>query len=134
MDNQQARYYKALRANWGLPAGLALQLSRDYVWCKQAGITFEWIPETESPESVFGEPDSVNGPFYDKNAEFECCIARAPVADSGDGPWSEKQGQLLDSLGMIDGAHNYSDYRGYWFLIECEMASVAKDVMIKMYE
>lgn len=133
MTSTEQRYYRALRTHWNLPAGLALQYAKDRAWCQNAGITFEWEPEQENPRDVFGEPDPINGPFYDPDAEFESCLARGQGdLDSGDD--RERKGPVLASLGMIDGAHNQTGFSGYWFMVECELALEAKQTLIAMLE
>lgn len=127
MTKTEERYYRALRKHHGLPAGLALRYAKDYAWCLAAGVEFSWELETENPVDVFGEPDPVNGPFYDKDAVFECCVVRGPATEDNE------NGHVLDSLGMIDGAHSTNLFSGYWFLVECEMAGQAKDSFIKLY-
>lgn len=127
MTKTEQRYYRELRKHHSLPAGLALRYAKDYAWCLAAGVEFNWELETENPVDVFGEPDPIHGPFYDKDAVFECCVCRGPATND------RPTGHVLDSLGMIDGAHQWTSYQGYWFLIECEMSSSAKDQFIKLY-
>jgi hypothetical protein len=121
MTSREMRYYKALRHTWNEPAHRALEMARDKYRAEQAGIEFHWEPEQENPRDVFGEPDPVNGPFYDPDAEFYACIARK----GEDGP-------VLDSLGMIDGAWDRSDFGGYWFYVECGMAGEALSNLDKL--
>ncbi len=111
MTNQQC-YYKALRNYWHVPAAQAWSMAHDRVNAEEAGITFHWTLEQESPLDVFGPPDKKYGPFYDPEDEFYFCAAK-----HGDA--------ALDLLGMIDGAHDKLGFAGYWFLVECEMAGEA---------
>ncbi len=121
MTSTEKRYYDCLRRTWKETAVRALEMARDRVRAEQAGITFDWQPEQENPRDVFGDPDPINGPFYDPDAEFWSCVARANDGDYAD----NRDGSVLDSLGMIEGAWNRTDWAGYWFHVECEMAGEA---------
>lgn len=119
MTKDTIETYRTLRRVWGATASQALSMARARHNLDIAGAEFIWEHEQENPVDVFGELDPVDGPFYDPDAEFLCCLVKS--AD----------GAVLDSLGMIDGAFEYSygDSRNYGWLVECEMAAEAWERM-----
>lgn len=121
------RYYRALRKHWGLRASEALRLARDYWTAQDAGITFSWESERESALDVFGEPclkgSGCRNPkcaYVHFNPSAENCVLVARYEDPETDLYTP-----LDSLGMIESPFTYSDFRGYWFMCECEMAGEA---------
>lgn len=76
----------------------AKALAEAEAFAKKQEWSFEWQLEEEDPRIVFGEPDAVNGPFYNPDNEFWCCVLRANTGDYAD----NRDGQILQSLGMIE--------------------------------
>jgi hypothetical protein len=85
-------------------------------------------PNCHEPRVTFHD----TGCYFDPTAEFESCVLYAPnpereerLARSLGNRYHEPE--VLASLSMIDGAHARTDYQGYWFMVECELALEAVD-------
>jgi hypothetical protein len=141
MTRNETRYYRASRVIWEQPAQTALRMAKSYAKCKELGVTFDWAAEDETPESVFGKASfyhcsNCGRTFYTKGDCPGCNEPRVTFTDTGCfyDPTAEFyycqvnfKGEVLASLGMIDDARNRSDLRGYWFQVECELATEAID-------
>lgn len=92
----------------------ARRLAAAEAWAKAEGLEVVWEPEQANPVDVFGEPDPVNGPFYDPDAEFFCAVLCRPCSDHGT---SCRHAEVLASLGMI--ADPSLEYRR---VVEAELA------------
>lgn len=83
----------------------AKHLAQAETYAREQGWECSWEYEQERAIDVFGPPDPVNGPFYDPDAEFLCCLLR------------DENGKVLESLGMIE-----NPSREYRRVVEAELA------------
>ena len=86
----------------------ACELAAAETFATEQGWSCDWEPEQENPRDVFGDPDPVNGPFYDPENEFFVCLLR------------DENGKVIESLGMIE-----APSREYRRVVEAELASEA---------
>lgn len=84
-------------------------------YARELDWSFEWQMESENPVDVLGEPDEVNGPFYDPTNDFSVCL----LWGSQDTP------EILQSLGMIEESKNTRERMNYRRVVEAELASEA---------
>jgi hypothetical protein len=107
-------------------------------FAKNLGWEYLWEIEQENPRDVFGEPDPVNGPFYDPENEFWQCALFGTMPEvcplcAGDPcycycRYSAKR-KVLGSLGMIEAPT--PEYRR---VVEAELASEAMTEYLRSAE
>ncbi len=124
MTNGQVngRLYRAFKffrahAGYSVPPGraqCALSLARAEQYARDNEWEYEWEYEQENLVDVLGEPDPVNGPFYDPTNDFVHCAL-----------FDSEHKHVLGSLGMIEESKDTRERNDYRRVIEAELASEA---------
>jgi len=132
MTNGQVngRLYKAFQffrqhAGFSTPPGraqCALDLARAEQYAHDHDWVYEWELEQENPVDVLGEPDPVNGPFYDPTNDFVYCVLRDSEPSCHDAYGRPVGGSVLGSLGMIEESKDTRERNDYRRVVEAELA------------
>lgn len=95
----------------------AREIARAEEYAREHGWYAEWELEQENPRDVLGEPDEVNGPFYDPTNDFVSCVLWSNPDDS-----PAFTSEVLASLGMIEESKDVRERQNYRRVIEAELA------------